>query len=215
MLSTQTGKRTFTAADINTEFSLLSSPDLIKTLQHTSGVNGGVELASGLYVHGGNGDENLFLLDGSPLYQTNHSLGLFSAFNSDIIKNVDFYKSGFPARYSGRISSITDVRTRDGNMEKVQGTFSIGLLDGRIQVEGPIWKNRTSFNVALRRSWIDLLMKPTFALLNSQKEDGEKYTFGYAFHDFNAKITHRLNQNNFIWMSVYSGNDNYSIRDKS
>lgn len=215
MLSTQTGKRTFTAADINTEFSLLSSPDLIKTLQHTSGVNGGVELASGLYVHGGNGDENLFLLDGSPLYQTNHSFGLFSAFNSDIIKNVDFYKSGFPARYSGRISSITDVRTRDGNMEKVQGTFSIGLLDGRIQVEGPIWKNRTSFNVALRRSWIDLLMKPTFALLNSQKEDGEKYTFGYAFHDFNAKITHRLNQDNCIWMSVYSGNDNYSIRDKS
>ena len=102
----QTGKRTFTADDINTEFSLLSSPDLIKTLQHTSGVNGGVELASGLYVHGGNGDENLFLLDGSPLYQTNHSLGLFSAFNSDIIKNVDFYKSGFPARYSGRVSSI-------------------------------------------------------------------------------------------------------------
>lgn len=215
MLTTQTGKRTFTADNINTEFSLLSSPDLIKTLQHTSGVNGGVELASGLYVHGGNGDENLFLLDGSPLYQTNHSLGLFSAFNSDIIKNVDFYKSGFPARYSGRISSITDVRTRDGNMEKVQGTFSIGLLDGRIQVEGPIWKNRTSFNVALRRSWIDLLMKPAFALLNSQKEDGEKYTFGYAFHDFNAKVTHRLNQDNSIWMSAYSGNDNYSIHDKS
>ena len=215
LLTTQTGKRTFTADDINTEFSLLSSPDLIKTLQHTSGVSGGVELASGLYVHGGNGDENLFLLDGSPLYQTNHSLGLFSAFNSDIIKNVDFYKSGFPARYSGRVSSITDVRTLDGNMQKIKGTLSIGLLDGRIQVEGPIWKNRTSFNVALRRSWIDLLLKPTYALLNTQKEDGEKYTFGYAFHDFNAKITHRLNQDNSVWMSIYSGYDNYSINDKS
>ena len=215
MLTTQTGKRTFTADDINTEFSLLSSPDLIKTIQHTSGVSSGVELSSGLYVHGGNGDENLFLLDGSPLYQTNHSLGLFSAFNSDIIKSVDFYKSGFPARYSGRVSSITDVRTRDGNMQKIQGVFSIGLLDGRIQVEGPIWKNRTSFNVALRRSWIDLLLKPTYALLNSQNEDGEKYTFGYAFHDFNAKVTHRLNQDNSVWISIYSGYDNYSINDKS
>lgn len=215
MLTTQTGKRTFTADDINTEFSLLSSPDLIKTLQRTSGVNSGVELTSGLYVHGGNGDENLFLLDGSPLYQTNHSLGLFSAFNSDIIKNVDFYKSGFPARYSGRISSITDVRTRDGNMQKIHGTYSIGLLDGRIQVEGPIWKNRTSFNVALRRSWIDLLLKPTYALLNTKRDDGEKYTFGYAFHDMNAKITHRLNSNNSVWLSVYSGYDNYSIQDKS
>lgn len=215
ILTTQTGKRTFTANDINTEFSLLSSPDLIKTIQHTSGVNAGVELTSGMYVHGGSGDENLFLLDGSPLYQTNHSLGLFSAFNSDIIKNVDFYKSGFPARYSGRVSSITDVRTRDGNMQKTRGTFSLGLLDGRIQLEGPIWKNRTSFNVALRRSWIDLLLKPSYALLNTKRDDGEKYSFGYAFHDLNAKITHRLNSNNSVWLSVYSGYDNYSINDKS
>ena len=213
VLTTQTGKRTFTAKDINNGFALLSSPDLVKTIQNTSGVASGVDLVSGLYVHGGGSDENLFLLDGTPLYQTNHSLGLFSAFNSDIIKNVDFYKSGFPARYSGRISSITDVRTRDGNMEKVKGTASIGLLDGRIQVEGPISKNRTSFNISLRRSWMDLLLRPACAIANKGNED--KYNLGYMFHDFNAKLTHHVNNHTTLWTSLYSGYDNYSVIDKS
>ncbi len=213
VLTTQTGKRTFTPKDINNGFALLSSPDLVKTIQRTSGVTAGVDLVSGLYVHGGGSDENLYLLDGTPLYQTNHSLGLFSAFNSDIIKNVDFYKSGFPARYSGRVSSITDVRTRDGNMEHVHGTASLGLLDGRIQVEGPIKKNRTSFNVSLRRSWIDLLLRPVCAIANKGSDD--KYTLGYMFHDFNAKLTHHINNKATIWTSVYSGYDSYRVDDKS
>lgn len=213
VLTTQTGKRTFTAKDINNGFALFSSPDLVKTIQSTSGVASGVDLVSGMYVHGGNSDENLFLLDGTPLYQTNHSLGLFSAFNSDIIKNVDFYKSGFPARYSGRISSITDVRTRDGNMERIKGTASIGLLDGRIQVEGPISRNRTSFNISLRRSWIDLLLRPACAIANKSNED--KYNLGYMFHDLNAKLTHHINSRATIWTSIYSGYDSYSVNDKS
>lgn len=213
VLTTQTGKRTFTPKDINNGFALLSSPDLVKTIQRTSGVTAGVDLVSGLYVHGGGSDENLYLLDGTPLYQTNHSLGLFSAFNSDIIKNVDFYKSGFPACYSGRVSSITDVRTRDGNMEHVHGTASLGLLDGRIQVEGPIKKNRTSFNVSLRRSWIDLLLRPVCAIANKGSDD--KYTLGYMFHDFNAKLTHHINNKATIWTSVYSGYDSYRVYDKS
>lgn len=209
----QTGKRTLTASDINTEYALLSSPDLVKVLQQTSGVASGVELASGMYVHGGSGDENLFLLDGTPLYQTNHSLGLFSAFNTDIVKNVDFYKSGFPARYCGRVSSITDVRTRDGNMQSMHGAFSLGLIDGRIQVEGPIVKDRTSYNIALRRSWIDLLLKPACALINSG-DDEEKYTLGYVFYDLNAKVTHHWGSN-LAWLSLYSGRDQYGVHDKS
>ena len=213
VLTTQTGKRTFTSKDINNGFALLSSPDLVKTIQRISGVTSGVDFVSGMYVHGGGSDENLFLLDGTPLYQTNHSLGLFSAFNSDIIKNVDFYKSGFPARYSGRVSSITDVRTRDGNMEQVHGTASLGLLDGRIQVEGPISKNHTSFNVSLRRSWIDLLLRPVCAIANKGNDD--KYTLGYMFHDFNAKLTHHINNKATIWTSVYSGYDSYRVDDKS
>lgn len=212
LLSTQTGKRTLTASDINTEFALLSSPDIVKVLQQSSGVASGVEGASGLYVHGGENDENLFLLDNSPLYNINHSLGLFSSFNSDIIKNVDFYKSGFPARYGGRVSSVTDIRTREGDLEKTKGTFSMGLLDGRIQLEGPIVKGFTSYNVALRRSWLDLISTPIFAIVNKGKDD--KYKIGYLFYDFNVKITHHLNDHSLIWLSFYSGHDHYKIRDK-
>ena len=122
IVGTQMGKHSLSQADIKTEFSLLSSPDVVKALQRLSGVQEGIELASGLYVHGGNGDENLFLLDGTPLYSANHSLGLFSSFNADMVKNVDFYKSGFPARYSGRLSSVVDVRTNDGNMQQWHGS---------------------------------------------------------------------------------------------
>lgn len=121
LLTAQTGKRSFSAKDIKTEFSLMSSPDVVKTLQRVSGVAEGQELASGLYVHGGNGDENLFLIDGTPLYQINHAIGLFSSFNADVVKNIDFYKSGFPARYGGRLSSVVDVRTADGDMNHFHG----------------------------------------------------------------------------------------------
>lgn len=214
VLTTQTGKRTITADDINTEFALLSSPDLIKTLQQISGVSNGIELSSGLLVHGGNSDENLFLLDGTPIYQTNHSLGLFSAFNTDVIESADFYKSDFPARYSGRVSSITDVTTRDGDMQKTKGMYSIGLIDGRVQVEGPLVKDRTSLNVALRRSWIDLLMKPIQMIVNSGLDDGEEFMFGYVFYDLNAKLTHRLNNGGTVWLSLYNGRDSYSVHDK-
>lgn len=215
LLTTQTGKRTLTSKDINTEFSLLSSPDVIKTLQRISGVSSGVELASGLYVHGGEGDENLFLLDGTPLYQTNHSLGLFSSFNTDIINNVDFYKSGFPARYSGRLSSITDVRTKDGDYMHYHGSYSIGLLDGKFDIEGPIIKGKTSFVFGLRRTWIDLLLKPAFAIINHGNGDGDKYSFGYMFHDLNAKITHHISDRSKMSLSLYSGVDHYNINDKS
>ena len=113
----------------------MSSPDVVKILQRVSGVAEGQELASGLYVHGGNGDENLYLIDGTPLYDTNHALGLFSSFNADVVKNVDFYKSGFPARYGGRLSSVVDVRTADGNMNQFHGAYRIGLLDASVQFE--------------------------------------------------------------------------------
>lgn len=180
--TTQTGKVSLTSEQLNTEFSLLSSPDLVKTLQNIPGVASGTELLSGMYVHGGKNDENLFLLDGTPLYQINHLGGLFSAFNTDIIKNVDFYKSGFPARYGGRLSSVVDVRTKEGNMKEFHGTFSLGLLDGRVQFEGPIIKDKTSFNIAMRRSWADLFTAPAFFLLNRSNPDDKK-NVRYAFHD--------------------------------
>lgn len=215
LLTTQTGKRSFTSKDINTEFSLLSSPDVVKTLQRISGVSSGIELDSGLYVHGGGSDENLFLLDGTSLYQINHSLGLFSSFNTDLIKNVDFYKSGFPARYSGRLSSITDVRTRDGDLQQYHGSYSIGMLDGKFNLEGPLVKDKTSFIFGLRRSWIDFFLKPTFYIINHGDNDGDKTSFGYMFYDLNAKITHYFSDRNKISIGLYSGLDHYNINDKS
>ena len=126
------------------------------------------ELLSGLYVHGGTGNDNLFLLDGVPLYNVSHLAGLFSSFNTDVVESLDFYKSGFPARYGGRLSSVVDVKTRDGDFEDYHGVFSIGLIDGRLQYEGPIVKGKTSFNVAMRRTWMDLVTVPIFAILDAR-----------------------------------------------
>ena len=203
---TQMGKRSLSPTDVKTEFALLSSPDVVKTLQRMSGVQEGVELASGLYVHGGNGDENLFLLDGTPLYSVNHSLGLFSSFNADVVKNVDFYKSGFPARYGGRLSSVVDVRTNDGNMQEWHGSYRIGLLDGSIHFEGPLLKGKTSLNVGLRRSWLDVLTVPAFAIVNHFNSE-EKIRVNYNFHDLNAKLTHIVNDHQRLSLSLYSGGD--------
>jgi len=206
VLGTQMGKRSLSQSDIKTEFSLFSSPDVVKTIQRVSGVQEGVELASGLYVHGGNNDENLYLLDGSPLYQINHSMGLFSSFNADIVKNVDFYKSGFPARFGGRLSSVVDVRTNDGNMQEWHGSYRIGLLDGSVQFDGPLKKNKTSLNIGLRRSWLDLLSEPIFFLQRKFSEE-EKIGLNYNFHDLNAKLTHIVNDRSRLSLSLYSGRD--------
>lgn len=204
-------KEILTLAELNKDFSLLSSPDVIKTIQRLPGISNGIELSSGLYVRGGNNDENLFILDGTPVYQTNHSFGLFSAFNTDIIKNIDFYKNGFPARYSGRVSSIVDIRTKDGNTHKVCGKLSIGLLDGRLQIEGPLAKGKTSFNIALRRSWLDLPLKLVYAVA---KDKNDNIRYDYAFYDINAKVTHRFKDNS-IWTSLYASHDKYGIKDNS
>lgn len=212
LYTTQTGKVSLTAKDFVNGDNFMSSPDVVKKLQSLSGVASGTELISGLYVHGGNNDENLFLLDGTPLYQVNHAGGLFSAFNTDIIKNIDFYKSGFPARYGGRLSSVVDVRTNDGNMKEYRGSFTLGLLEGRMQFEGPIVKNRTSFNVALRRTWMDLLTVPALAIINSSRRN--KQNLRYAFHDLNAKVTHIFSEKSRADISLYSGNDLFKLRHK-
>lgn len=210
--TTQTGKVSLTAKDFVNGNNFMSSPDVVKKLQGLSGVAGGTELISGLYVHGGNNDDNLFLLDGTSLYQVNHAGGLFSAFNTDIIKNIDFYKSGFPARYGGRLSSVVDVRTNDGDMKEYHGSFTLGLLEGRIQFEGPIVKDHTSFNVAMRRTWMDLLTAPAIAIMNTSRRN--KQNVRYAFHDINAKVTHVFSEKSRADISLYSGNDLFKFRHK-
>lgn len=203
---TQTGMVKLDARRFNSGYALLSSPDIIKTLQNLPGVSSGTELMSGLYVRGGTGNDNLFLLDGVPLYQITHLAGLFSSFNTDVVDDVLFYKSGYPARYGSRLSSVVDITTRDGDFEKYHGTFSIGLIDGRLQLEGPLWKGRTSFNVAMRRSWMDVVTIPVMAVVNRKKHDA-KQDFRYYMQDFNVRLTHRFSEGNALSLNMYHSND--------
>ncbi|MBR5835284.1 MAG: TonB-dependent receptor plug domain-containing protein, partial [Bacteroidales bacterium] len=205
---TQTGLKRIDSKTLNSGFALFSTPDVIKTLQMMPGVSSGTELLSGFYVHGGDGSDNLFLLDGVPIYQSSHLLGLFSAFNSDVISSMDFYKSGFPARYGSKMSSVVDITTKDGDFKEYHGLFSIGLLDGRFQFDGPIRKDKTSFNFGLRRTWTETVTLPLLAYLNKQNAIyDEKMNFRYAFTDLNAKITHKFSNRSVLSANFYTGND--------
>ncbi len=166
---------------------VLGSPDVIKVIQNLPGVSAGTELMSGLYVHGGDGSDNLFLLDGVPLYQVSHLGGLFSSFNTDVTDFIEFYKSGFPARYGGRLSSVLDITTSEGDRRDFGGSFSIGLLDGRIRFSGPIVKDKLTFDVAVRRSWLDAVLAPVIAIDNSGKDSQTRAS--YSFMDANASLT--------------------------
>ena len=186
---------------------LLGEPDIIKTLQTLPGVAQGVEGFTGLYVHGGNNDQNLFLYNGLPLYHVAHLGGIFSAFNISTVNKVDFYKSAFPARYGGRISSITDIKMNDPEFTKYTGKFTIGLLAANAYISGPIIKDKLAFNAALRRSWVDIIGLPTLAIVNAiQKKNGKKTIANYNFTDFNARLDWKLG-NGKIYAIGYYGRD--------
>ena len=218
---TQTGLKRIDSKDLNSGFALFSTPDVIKTLQLMPGVSSGTELLSGFYVHGGDGTDNLFLLDGVPIYQMSHFLGLFSSFNTDVIGSMNFYKSGFPARYGSKLSSVVDVTTKDGNFEEFHGTFAIGLIDGRFQLEGPLWKGKTSFNFGLRRTWTETISVPVIAYINKIEGDTNdpyggyksKVNLRYAFTDLNAKITHKFSNTNILSANFYTGRDVFRFHD--
>ena len=180
--------------------------DVIKSLQLLPGVQGGTEGSSGMYVRGGAPDENLLLLDGVPIYNVNHLFGFFSVFNADAIKSVTLYKGSFPARYGGRLSSVVDVRTNDGDMYHYKGKFSIGLISSKFQVEGPLWKGHTSFMVSGRRTYADVLIQPALTLVGKRRQM-ENMTAGYYFYDVNAKITHKFSDRDRLQASFYMGDD--------
>lgn len=191
--------------------------DVIKALQLLPGVQPGTEGSAGFYVRGGGPDENLMLMDGVPLYNVNHMMGFFSIFNADAIKNVTLYKGSFPARFGGHLSSVVDIRLNDGNENAIHGSATVGLISSRINVEGPIVKGRTTFNVSARRTYLDLLAKPVMMISNSRNSiDGDNYTRnggGYDFYDLNAKITHRLGNGDRLSLSFYSGSDAASVKE--
>lgn len=196
--STRMGASDIPLAQIKNTPAFLGEADVLKTIQGLPGVQHGLSGTSGLHVRGGDPDQNLFLLDGMPLYNVDHALGFFSVFQPEAIKKVNFYKGSFPARFGGRLSSIVDVRTNDGDMQRYHGSFSIGLLSSHIHFEGPIVKDRTSFIISARRSYLDLALKP---FLDSGDEGG------YTLYDINAKLNHRFNDRFRLYLSFYKGQD--------
>lgn len=206
--STQMGALSLSKTAIKNVPVILGEADVIKALQTQPGVVGGIEGLAGMYVRGGNGDENLYMLDGNPLYQINHFGGLFSAFNTEIIRNVDFYKSSFPARYGGRLSSVVNVQTIDGNMKEFHGTAMLGLISGGIHVQGPIIKEKTSFSASLRRSWLEAVSVPALAIINhSESNKGDKTIARYSFTDLNLKLKHLFSKRSHAHVNLYWGQD--------
>lgn len=187
---------------------LLGEADLLKTLQLLPGVKQGTEGTSALLVRGGTPDQNLILLDGAPLYNPMHLLGVFSTFNTSVLKDVTLYKGAFPSRYGGRLSSTVDISTKDGNMHELHGDFSVGLLSTQLTLEGPLQKGKTSFVVSGRRSYPDLIAGP----LIKKTDDGPK-KFVLFFHDINAKIHHQFSDKDKLYLSFYSGRDKLRIYD--
>ncbi len=191
---------------IKTVPTLFGETDVLKALQLLPGVQGGVEGSAGFYVRGGGPDENLFLLDGVPVYNVNHLGGLFSVFNADAIKNETLYKGSFPARFGGRLSSVLDIRMKDGNNKKLHGDISVGLISSKVNLEGPLFNEKTTFNISARRTYYDVLAQPLLAIVASE-QNADKMLAGYYFYDFNAKISHKFSDKDRLYLSNYMGDD--------
>lgn len=186
----------------------LGESDILKVMQLMPGVKAGNEGSAGMYVRGGGPEENLLLLDGVPIYNVNHLFGFFSIFNTDAIKDVTLYKGSFPARFGGRLSSVVDVRMNDGNDQQIHGVYSIGLISSKFNLEGPIIKSKTTFNVSGRRTYADILALPLIAYMAYENNGGDKNTLlGYYFYDFNAKLSHKFSERNKLSFSFYTGDD--------
>ncbi len=180
----------------------LGENDIIKAIQLLPGVSSVGEGASGFNVRGGSVGQNLVLLDEAPVYNSSHLLGFLSVFNPDAVKDLKLYKGGIPSRYGGRISSILDIRMKDGNKKKVQLSGGVGTIFSRLTLESPIVKDKSSFILALRRSYADVLAKP-FLKNSNFFDDGAALNF----YDLTAKSNFELNENNTLYISSYVGRD--------
>ncbi|MGN7721883.1 TonB-dependent receptor [Chitinophaga sp. 22620] len=194
-------------AEIKKLPTFMGEVDVLKAIQTLPGVNTVGEGAASFNVRGGNGDENLILLDEAPVYNSTHMLGFFSVFNPDAVKNINLIKGGFPAEYGGRTASVLDIRMKDGNNQKFGLTGGIGNIFSRLAVEGPLQKDKSSFIVAARRSYMDVLMKP---FLKGDMKDTKLY-----FYDITAKVNFNLNKNNNLFVSTYLGRDVFGFGNEA
>ena len=203
----QMGKIDLPMNQIRSLPSLFGEIDILKTLQLLPGVSNAGEGNTGLYVRGGGPDQNLILLDDAIVYNTGHLFGFFSIFNSDAVKNTTLIKGGMPAQYGGRLSSVLDVTMKDGNMNKFQVDGGIGLIASRISVQGPIKKQKASFIVSARRTYIDLLIKPFIP------KSSQFYGSGYYFYDLNTKVNYQFSEKDRLYLSGYFGRDVFDFRN--
>lgn len=186
--------------------SFLGEVDALKTISLLPEVQASGEGQTGYNVRGGSIDQNLVLLDEAPIYNPSHFLGFFSVFNSDAIKDLELYKGGIPARYGGRLSSILDIKMKEGNNKRFSGAGGIGLISSRLYLDGPIQKNKGSFMLSARRTYADLFL---FLSDNEAINDSKLY-----FYDLNAKANYQLNSKNRIYLSAYLGRDVLSLSDQ-
>ena len=203
-------------AQIKAVPAMFGETDVLKVLQLLPGVQSGTEGSAGLYVRGGSPDENLMLIDGVPVYNVNHMFGFFSAFNADAIKNVTLYKGSFPAHYAGRLSSVVDVRMKEGDMYHYHGNVHIGAISSKISLEGPLWKGKTSFNISARRTYSDLITNAALWYMTHVQDDDANYGAGYYFYDLNVKVNHKFSDRDRLYLSHYSGDDEmyFSFKEK-
>lgn len=203
--STEMSVTRFSPKDIETIPVLFGEKDIMKTLQLTPGIKTAGEGNAGFFVRGGGADQNLILLDEAPVYNASHLLGFFSVFNSDAVKDVALYKSGIPAEYGGRASSVMDVKMRDGNNKKFGAAGGIGLIASRLTLEAPIVKDIGSFIISGRRSYADVFLKLS-------KDEQLKNTKLF-FYDLNAKANYKLGDNDRLYLSGYFGRDKFGFSD--
>jgi hypothetical protein len=186
---------------------LLGEVDILKTLQLLPGVRNAGEGNTGMYVRGGGPDQNLIMLDDAIVYNTGHLFGFFSVFNSDAIKNTTLIKGGMPAQYGGRLSSVLDFAMKEGNMREYEFEGGIGLISSRFSVQGPIKKDKASFIVSARRTYIDVLVKPFIS------KTSQFYGSGYFFYDLNAKVNYRFSDKDRLYLSGYFGRDVFNFNN--
>lgn len=191
---------------------LLGEPDVIRVMSLYPGVVGGSEGMLGMYIRGGASDQNLVLLDDVPVFNSYHLYGIFSIFNEDAIKSASLLKGSFPSRYGGRLSSVVSVQSKEGNAYRLKGTLSIGILASKVFLEGPLIKNRTTFTLAYRRSYLDFLAGPVSRLFLKGDSLGNNV---YYFWDVNARVTHRFSNRSRLTASFYTGRDIGGIDEKN
>jgi hypothetical protein len=204
--NTEMGTISLSIAKIKQLPVLFGEVDILKTLQLLPGVQSAGEGNSGFYVRGGGPDQNLVLLDDAVVYNTGHLFGFFSVFNGDAIKDVTLIKGGAPANYGGRLSSVVDVSMKEGNMKEFHAEGGIGLIASRLTLEGPIKKNKGSFMVSGRRTYIDVLAKPFTSKLKNT---------GYYFYDLNLKANYKLGKDDRVYLSGYMGVDKFKFQSSN